>query len=173
MKMKNLIIAILALIAQCGFAQQPNPNVEPSRDINTYLSDQYAGKWEWSLGNSSFTLVLKRNATGLDTYFLHGWYRYIKNGNLIIDQLNKLDSAKYAGLTGFILKGNDTVKISFSEVTRDKLQRGTINFIDGNQSQILIKLKTDEHRESIYIGKRKEYADKLPENLNLKLKRIN
>jgi len=175
MKAKKItIMGILVLMVQLASAQKPSVSIEIPKDINISLSDKYAGTWEWTSSNSSFTVVLKRNKPGEPMeYFLSGWYRYIKNGRVVINQLDKLDSVKYAALAGSVLKGNDTLKVAFTDETNGKLQRGTINFIDGSFSRINIKLKGKNYREGISLGKRKEYAEKVPENLNIVLKRIN
>ena len=134
--------------------------------------DKYAGTWEWKSGNSSFTIVLKRKQIATGVYLLNGWYRYIKNGQIVIDKLNKVDSVKHSGLSGYAVNGNDTLTIIFSDETRNKLRNGIIFFV-GGENRILIHLTNNRTHSLSQIGQKKiYYYDTLPTDRDIELTRM-
>ncbi|MCS3870607.1 hypothetical protein J3D55_003523 [Chryseobacterium ginsenosidimutans] len=61
----------------------------------TGILDKFVGTWKYSNGSDEFTVkIIKKehdDAFGLNDYYqdtLYGGYKYIKNGNLLIDRLN-------------------------------------------------------------------------------------
>ena len=172
MKKQITIILVLSFIFFRASAQK-NSSFVPVDNLNLALMDKYAGTWEWKSGTSSFTLVLKKQQIATRLQILNGWYRYVKNGKTIIDKISKIDSIKYSGLSGYTVKGNDTVNMIFADDTRDKEKSGIIFFVNGDENKISIKFNKDENHplKHLRFSPRKVYEDLIPENLNIILTR--
>lgn len=101
--MKNIIkIMLLVLTITSCKAQNTYPlsSFQPKHlKNNNYIKDtenaynNFVGTWQWTDGNSTFTIKLQKVEHWKmpnDTYYkdiIFGGYKYILNGNLIIDKL--------------------------------------------------------------------------------------
>ncbi|MEX2349794.1 MAG: DUF6705 family protein [Flavobacteriaceae bacterium] len=60
------------------------------KDLNNELN-KFEGTWQYANGNTSFTMVLeKKIKVDMDDYYndkIVGWYKYIENGQVIINTL--------------------------------------------------------------------------------------
>lgn len=155
-------------------AQDPKV-FDPIRDLNILEMNKYVGTWEWKSNNTSFILVLKKWKAGENLYLINGWYRFTKNGKTVINQLDSVDKVKYSGLTGSIIKGNDSLKFSFSDPTREELRHGSLSFIGGNLNRLIFKLQMEKRpqRTNQFAPKRgKIFTEKIPSDLNLTMNRV-
>lgn len=123
--MKNIIKSILLLLAFASCKAQntyPLSNFQPKHlKNNNYIKDtenvydSFEGTWQWTNGTSTFTVKLQKVEhwkAPNDNYYsdlILGGYRYIENGNLIIDKLtfttefpNETTASSFAKIQGGI-----------------------------------------------------------------------
>ncbi|WEK20500.1 MAG: hypothetical protein P0Y49_05035 [Candidatus Pedobacter colombiensis] len=174
MKKNLIILGILFLIFSSVRAQVSNIS-DPLNDLDVAQMDKFIGKWEWKSKNTSFTLIIKKTKQGIIP-LLQGGYQYVENGSVIINLLDHLDEAKKSVFWGYAKKGNDTLKFSFSDPTREELRHGTLNFIKGDSNKIIFKLKNEKNRHSLKLlfasKQRQVFKGKFPDDLNLVMTRV-
>lgn len=169
-------ISLLIIGVTLGFATmaQVPEDLDPLNGLDTVQMAKFIGKWKSKSKKTSFTLIIKKKKIGPIPLLL-GWYQYTENGKIVINYLDSLDKAKTSGLAGFAKKGNDTLKISFTDITRDELSHGTLNFVKGNLNKLLFKIN-DEKRHGPHfrftIEKRPIFTKKIPYDLNMIMNRI-
>ncbi|WP_316820293.1 DUF6705 family protein [Pedobacter gandavensis] len=174
MKKKIIFFGVLFLILNYAQAQQTK-TFDPKRDLDLVRMDKFVGTWEWKSKNTTYTLILKKWKAGDNFYVIAGWYRFIKDGKIVVDQLDNSNSIKHAGLTGTLTKENDSLNFSFKDLTRKELRHGTLNFVNENPGKILFKLKSEKRRQSLSeLGTKsgKLSAEKVPHDLNIILNKV-
>jgi len=175
--MKKLTVALNILLFAFYFASaQQMQNDDPVKNLDRELMAKFNGTWEWKSNEDSFTLVLKSdllsNTDPSGLQFVSGWYRYIKNGKVIVDNLAEVGNTKSAAFMGYIKKGDPTLRISFSDKTRDRVRHGTIIFTANSQTAILLKIDPREmggvHIQVAPLSK----TDTIPRSLKMVLHKI-
>ncbi|MBU2938354.1 hypothetical protein KO494_02265 [Lacinutrix sp. C3R15] len=105
--MKAIIKLIIILSIISCKAQSPLFKADPTLPAGTYYKDlnndldKFVGTWKWEENNSSFTITLQK----IEQYFdgvnyqdmLIGEYKYIDNGNLVVNTLPLLSDSSIEG----------------------------------------------------------------------------
>jgi len=173
MKKLLLITGIFFLLLQCIAAQDD----DPIKNLDLVQMNKVAGTWESKTANATLTLVLQvkelNQGPGADIYFLTGWYCYIKDGKVLVNELDSAGKNRYAGFTGYIKKGDPAVHFSFTDDITDQLKRGAFTF--QNEAQTIAAMKFGEinsHKTTFNKPKKEKNKDaaSIPEMILKKIK---
>jgi hypothetical protein len=174
MKKKIIIISALLLIFHCAIGQQKSSN-DPIKDMDFTLMNKFNGTWEWKTSKESLTIILKTAAPtpGNNLYLVFGWYRFEKNGKVIIDELADVENLRTSTFAGYSKKGDSLLHFSFTDKSNNKLRHGFLSFIDGSQTSALLTFENEK-----YIAERKQYRksqqirDTIPSTFKIILKKL-
>ena len=173
--MKNLIYIFLMMLAASCKAQTTYPlsSFQPKHlKNNNYLKDtqniynNYAGTWQWTDGNSTFTIILEKveywktpNGNYYEDLILGG-YKYVKNGNLVVDKLTftkafptEATAASFAEMQGGVVYPDINKAIMIvRDIIKQKSCMAELTLIPGSTPQIIWHLHNYEHYRSAGQG---------------------
>lgn len=130
-------------------AQPPAPG---SNVVNNYIN-KFEGVWKWINGNDTLILKLKKTNKLFGDYtedVLLGVHKYVKNGIVIDDALNKYDSMvlHYKKSTTLLYQnqGMDTSKVfgSVKDLTKKKTNNLYLQYHNGIPPTLSWRLETAE-----------------------------
>ena len=170
--MKNIIKLLLLMIAATSCKAQNTYSLSSFQPKhlrnNNYIKDtqniynNFAGTWQWTNGNSTFTIKLQKVEYWKmpnDNYYedlIMGGYKYIDNGNLVVDKLifttsfpNPATAATAAGYTkmqgGVIYPNVNKAIMIVSDVIKGKSCMAELTLIPGSTPQIIWHLHDYEN----------------------------
>ncbi|WP_426330133.1 DUF6705 family protein [Pedobacter sp. R-06] len=173
MKKTFLIFGIILLLYNCAGAQQYDDS-DPLNKLDTVQMNKFAGTWQWKSRDTSFTLLLKKWKAGEGLYMVVGWYKYTVKGKTVIDRLDSAGKGRYSGFVGMAMKGNDSLKFTFTDITRDESRGGNLSFIAGNPNRVrFLSEKDPKPRTGLkaHTGLEHVFTEKIPAPLNITMKR--
>ena len=167
----TLLFVIIFLFSGCSSlkAQPPAPG---SNVTNNYIN-KFAGTWQWS--NSSDTLIIKlskvnRSFSEYTADVLIGVHKYVKNGVVFDDVLNKYDSIflsrkmRTIQLTNYQSLDSSKVIGSVRDITKNKVNNLSLEFIPSTPPTLIWHLKT---AEGTFIDPNFQYGLTMPKDLIL------
>jgi len=168
--MKILIIVPLFL-ASCFrmIAQPPAPG---TNELNNYIN-KFEGTWQWVNGNDTIIIKLKKFNTDFSNYqkdVLFGVHKYVKNGTIIHDALNRFGSIglNYKKSTVLLSNelGTDTSKVdgNIKDLTKKKINNLILEYVAGTPPTIIWHLET---AEGTFIDPTFQYGLTMPKDIIL------
>ena len=151
---------------------KPNPPAPGSNVTNNYIN-KFEGTWLWTSGNDTLILKLKKKNEEFGDYtedVLLGVHKYVKNGVVFDDALNKYDSmVLYYKKSTTLLnqnQGMDTSKVigSIKDLTKKKRNNLFLQYVDGIPPTLIWHLKT---AEGTFIDPNFQYGLTMPKDLIL------
>jgi hypothetical protein len=170
--MKHLITTVLmlsALFYNLSIAQPPAPG---SYITNNYVN-KFEGTWQWVNGSDTLIIMLKKTNKQFGDYtedVLLGVHKYIKNGSILNDALNKYDSMilyyKKSTVLLYQNQGDDTSKLigSLKDLTKKKTNNLFLEYVAGNPPTIIWHLET---AEGVFIDPNFQYGLTMPKDIIL------
>lgn len=168
--MKLFVLIFVSLIGCCRMvAQPPAPG---SNVVNNYIN-KFEGVWQWVNGSDTLILKLKKTNKQFGDYtedVLLGVHKYIKNGLVLDDALNKYDSMilYYKKSTALLYQnqGTDTSKVfgSIKDLSKKKTNTLYLQFVDGMPPTIIWHLETTE---GTFIDPSFQYGLTMPKDIIL------
>ena len=168
--MKILVLIPIFLASCCRMiAQPPTPG---SNIINNNIN-KFEGTWQWISGTDTLILKLKKLNTSFDTYtedVLMGVHKYVKNGSVIEDALNRFDSItiNFKKRTALLYQnlGDDTSKVigSLKDLTKKKTNNLFLEYVAGTPPTIIWHLETTE---GTFIDPNFQYGLTMPKDIIL------
>lgn len=165
-KMIYIIFALLVVFINNATAQDENiPNYE-----------NFIGTWEYKTDKEHFILKTKTHYYTYKNkkyYLVFGVYKYVKNGVVIHDCLNKLKECTieddYVIFFGPFGKLSDNIPLtqlyisyterSVEDLYRSKGYRSPLTYIPGNPAQLSWHLEPDEYIELIFEDEETEAVE--------------
>ena len=189
---KYTILLLITFISISCKAQNTYPlSNYDSRNLknNNYIKDTqgvlnpFVGTWEWSNGTTSFRVVLTKeehwNGGNTDNYYtdkILGGYRYIENGNLIVDKLiyttnfttdTSTWSAFSSILGGVSYPDTNILNISVSDVIKGKDCRATMILQPNTNGNLQAIWSLFDQETSNYYGAIKQQGFSIPTDVIL------
>lgn len=159
----------LACVFTKGAAQQVDQ--DPIKNIDTIRMERIKGVWEWKDGRTSFTVVFKRKKMNT-TSFLYGFYKFVKDGKVVIDKTAQINPRQDPGLVGILFRNKSEVSIIFTDYTRKNLRKdGTLTFNQNNPKTAILKLPAGGNVHIANLAVR-DYPDVLPDGMEITLTKI-
>ena len=168
--MKILLLISVILTGCCRMiAQPPAPG---SIVTNNYIN-KFEGTWLWVSGNDTLILKLKKTNKSFGDFtkdVLLGVHKYVKNGVVFDDALNKYDSMVLYYKKSTVLlsqnQGLDTSKVlgSINDLTKKKTNNLYLQYIVGTPPTLIWHLKT---AEGTFIDPNFQYGLTMPKDLIL------
>jgi hypothetical protein len=168
--MKKLII-ITTLILFVSFVKA-QPPTSGSNQANNFIN-KFVGDWIWTNGSDTLILKLRKYNIDFSDYtedVLMGVHKYVKNGLVLDNSFNKLDSIvlnrKKRSVLLYSNTGSDTSKVegSISDLTKKKNNLIFLQFVTTNPPTIIWKL---ELPEGVFSDPNFQYGLTMPKNLVL------
>lgn len=168
--MKILILFSILLTSCCRMVAQPPA---PGSNVINNNINKFEGTWQWVSGNDTLILKLKKLNTSFDTYtedVLMGVHKYVKNGVIIEDALNRFDSIiinlKKRTVLLYQNQGDDTSKVigSLKDLTKKKTNNLFLQFINGTPPTLVWHLET---AEGAFIDPNFQYGLTMPKDIIL------
>ncbi|MCX6319705.1 MAG: hypothetical protein NTW29_20670 [Bacteroidetes bacterium] len=167
----KLFVLISVILAGCCrmIAQPPAPG---SNVVNNNIN-KFEGVWHWVNGNDTLILKLKKINKQFGDYtedVLLGVHKYIKNGLVLDDALNKYDSmVLYYKKSTVLLYQNqdtDTSKVfgSIKDLTKKKTNNLFLQYVNGTPPTIIWHLET---AEGTFIDPNFQYGLTMPKDVIL------
>lgn len=191
-KMKQILILIAILLSISCKSQTTYPlsNYDP-RNLknNNYIKDtegilnQFVGTWQWIQGNNTFQIILSKeehwNGGNNDDYFtdvIVGGYKYIENGNLVIDKLAYTtsftsDISTWSDFTpilgGVTYPQTNQLNLSVYDKIKGKSARTKITLQAGTNGSTQAHWRLFDAETSNYHGSTKQQGFSIPTNIIL------
>ena len=167
--MKNIIKLLLLMIAATSCKAQNTYSLSSFQPKhlrnNNYIKDtqniynNFAGTWQWTNGNSTFTIKLQKVEYWKmpnDNYYkdlIMGGYKYIENGNLVVDNLTFTTAfpsaqtvSSFAEILGSTSYPNiNKLTLFVSDVIKGKSCMAELTLIPGSTPQIIWHLHDYEN----------------------------
>jgi hypothetical protein len=168
--MKTLVLISLFFAGCCRIISQPPP---PGTNVaNNYLN-KFEGTWRWVNGSDTLTLRLKKKNTTFNNYtedVLMGTHRYVQNGSIVEDAMNKFDSISINERKSTVLlykyQDTDTSKVrgSLRDLTKQKRSNLFLQLVDGGTPTLVWHL---EAAEGTFIDPNFQYGLTMPRDIVL------
>ncbi len=167
----KLLFIVIFLFPGC-YTLQAQPPAPGSNVTNNYIN-KFEGTWQWVSGNDTLILKLKKTNKNFDDYtedVLLGVHKYIKNGVVFDDALNKYDSMVLYNKKRTVLlnqnQGMDTSKVigSIKDLTKKKRNELFLQYVPGTPPTLIWHLKT---AEGTFIDPNFQYGLTMPKDLIL------
>jgi len=188
--MKKLIILPLLLLISCkAQTTYPLSNYDSSNlKNNNYIQDSegvlnpFVGTWEWTDGLSNFRIVLTKEnhwKAPNDNFYedkIFGGYRYIENGNLIIDKLSYTTSftsnpstwSSFSSILGGVsYPETNKLIISIYDAVKGKDCHATITLQMNSNGIVQGHWKLQDKETSNYHGSVKQQGFSIPTDVIL------
>lgn len=165
-----LILFSVLLTSCCRMVAQPPA---PGSNIINNNINKFEGTWQWVNGSDTLILRLKKLNTSFDSYtedVLMGVHKYVKNGSIIEDALNKFDSITISFKKRTVLlyqnQGDDTSKVmgSLKDLTKNKRNNLLLQYVDGAPPTIIWHLET---AEGVFNDPNFQYGLTMPKDIIL------
>jgi hypothetical protein len=168
--MKILILIPIILVSCCKMIAQPPA---PGSNIINNNINKFEGTWQWISGSDTLILKLKKLNASFDTYtedVLMGVHKYVKNGSVIENSLNRFDSItiNFKKRTALLYQnqGDDTSKVigSLKDLTKKKINNLFLEYVAGTPPTIIWHLET---AEGTFIDPNFQYGLTMPKDIIL------
>jgi len=165
-----LIIHLTFLFLCKGVEAQPPA---PGSYVYNHFLNKFEGNWMWVDGTDTLVLRMKKYNTLISDYHedvLLGVHKYVKNGVVLDNSLDKFDSIaikhKKSSIFLYQLTGSDTSDISGSitDLTKKKRNNLTLKYTPGSPPAIIWHLET---AEGVFIDPNFQYGLTMPKDIIL------